>query len=171
MPKQTPDPLAIESRLLELAYTTDIKITAPALAYFAPCAIDDAAQVLEDLAARDRLQMDVDDDGTLVYRVPARQKLAPLRPQLQAWSAWPRPQPERRASPAVAAALTVLVPGAGHLYAGRVLAALMWFVVVSAAYSLIFPGLLMHLICILSAARSAAVRQLTTGRTPLALAA
>lgn len=44
---------AIERRPLDLAYTTTAKLTATALAYYAPCSIDDATLVLDDLAARD----------------------------------------------------------------------------------------------------------------------
>ncbi|HEY5922142.1 MAG TPA: hypothetical protein VIV11_10750, partial [Kofleriaceae bacterium] len=58
------DPSAIEARLLELAHTTDAKITAPALAYFAPCSLADANKVLDDLAAHEQLSMDIEDDGT-----------------------------------------------------------------------------------------------------------
>jgi hypothetical protein len=151
---------AIEERLLELAHTTDAKITAAALAYFAPCSMDDASRVLDDLAARDRLSMEIEDDGTVVYHLLGRQKLV---------RSAPRPGPAfaretalvqlargpREASPLLAAALSVLVPGAGHLYAGRIVGALVWFLVVSAAYALIFPGLLLHLFSIVSAASAA----------------
>ena len=60
-PKRGPN--AIERRLLDLAYTTSLEITATSLAYFAPCSIDDADAVLSDLTARNRLQMDISDDG------------------------------------------------------------------------------------------------------------
>src|SRR5215510_9858165 len=70
------DASAIEARLLELAHTTEAKLTAPALAYFAPCSLEDAGRLLDDLTARDRLSMEVEDDGTIVYHMPGRQKLA-----------------------------------------------------------------------------------------------
>ena len=47
------------------------------------------------------------------------------------------------------------LPGAGHLYAGRFLAAVLWFLVVGAGYALILPGLILHLFCIASAASAA----------------
>jgi hypothetical protein len=146
------DPSEIEGRLLELAHTTDAKITAPALAYFAPCSLDDAARVLDDLAARDRLSMDVEDDGTIVYHLLGRQQLArSLRPSALV----PIGPAHREASPLAAAVLSVVIPGAGHLYAGRVVAALLWFLVVSLGYVLILPGLLLHLFSIVSAASAA----------------
>jgi hypothetical protein len=156
---------AIEARLLELAHTTDAKITAAALAYFVPCSLDDATRVLDDLTARDRLSMEIEDDGTIVYHLLGRQKLARSlhAPQTALVPIAPAP---RTASPMLAAALSVVVPGAGHLYAGRIAAALVWFLVVSAGYALFFPGLLLHLFNILSA-HSAARRLNSASRQPL----
>src|SRR5215468_5250495 len=150
------DASAIEQRLLELAHTTDAKLTAPALAYFAPCSLEDAGRVLDDLAARDRLSMEIEDDGTVVYHMPGRQKLspppaAPLSPPLLV----PAVRPSHGPSPLLAAALSALVPGAGHLYAERPIAAVLWFLVVALGYTLLFPGLVLHLFSIASAATSA----------------
>ena len=166
MAKRPLDASAIERRLLDLAYTTDAKITATALAYYAPCSIDDAARVLDDLTAHDRLRMDIEDDGTVVYHLLGRQKLAPAAP-----SAPPlvRVISPRAVSPMLAAALTVLVPGAGHLYARHVIAAVAWFAAVSLGYALILPGLLLHLASIVSAAGAA--HRLNGARAPLLLGA
>lgn len=150
---------AIEARLLELAHTTEAKITAPALAYFAPCSLDDAGRVLDDLAARDRLSMEIEDDGTVVYQMPGRQKLAapppspttpPLSPALVRMA-----QSSRGPSPLLAALLSALIPGAGHLYAERPVAAILWFLVVGLGYTLLLPGLVLHMFSIASAASSA----------------
>jgi hypothetical protein len=157
----------IERRLLELAHTTDAKLTAAALAYFAPCSLDDAARVLEGLAARDRLTMDVEDDGTIVYQLPGRQKLAPVARALR--PALIRRPAARAASPLAAMALGLFVPGLGHLYAGRAFSALLWFVVVSMGYVLLLPGLVLHLFSLASAARAA--RRLDEPRRPLQLVA
>lgn len=170
------DASAIEQRLLELAHTTDAKLTAPALAYFAPCSIDDAERVLEGLAARSRLTMEVEDDGTVVYQLPGRQKLAPRAASAPGGEAARRvlepalvrvPPRHRQANPVVAAALSLLVPGAGHLYSGRVLGAFLWFLVVTAGYVLLLPGLVLHLFSIASAAASA--HQLNMATRPLLL--
>lgn len=159
------DASAIEQRLLELAHTTDAKITAPALAYFAPCSLDDATRVLDDLTTRNRLSMEIEDDGTIVYQMFGRQKLAPALP-LPPPTALVRSAGGRAdASPLIAAVLSVIVPGAGHLYAGRVVAALLWFLVVGMGYALLFPGLVLHLFSIVSAASAA--RRLDTPRPPL----
>ena len=76
---RTDDPGVIEHRLLELAYTTDAKITAPVLAYYAMCSIEDAERVLDNLVAKERISMEIAEDGTIFYEVPDRQKLTPRR--------------------------------------------------------------------------------------------
>ena len=146
----------IERRLLELAHTTDAKLTAPALAYFAPCSLDDATAVLDDLAARDRMGMDIEDDGTIVYRLYGRQRLsAPPAVPHSAAALMPVEPAHRRVSALVAAALTAVIPGAGHLYTGRIVAAIAWFLIVGAGYALILPGIVLHLLCMASAAAEA----------------
>lgn len=164
MAKRPLDATAIERRLLDLAYTTDAKITATALAYYAPCSIDDAARVLDDLTAHDRLRMDIEDDGTVVYHLLGRQKLAPAAAPPPARVISPR---IGAVSPMLAAMLTVLVPGAGHLYARHLVAAVAWFAAVSLGYALILPGLLLHLASIVSAAGAA--HRLNAARAPLLL--
>jgi hypothetical protein len=156
---------AIEARLLELAHTTDAKITAPALAYVAPCSLDDAGRVLDDLAARDRLTMEIEDDGTVVYHMPGRQKLAappPPSPSLSPLA--PVVRASYGPSPLFAGLLSALIPGAGHLYAERPIAAILWFVVVGIGYTVLLPGLILHLFSIAAAASSARARRLEAAR-------
>ena len=170
--QRTKDPALIEARLLELAHTTDAKITAPALAYFAPCSLDDAARVLEDLAGKGQLGMEIQDDGSIVYELLGRQHMkhaAVKQPQPLALVPIAHP-PRREASSLLAAVLSVWMPGAGHLYAGRFAAAVLWFLVVGAGYALILPGLILHLFCIASAA-SAARRVSAPPERPLLAAA
>jgi TM2 domain-containing membrane protein YozV len=158
--KRTSDREIIEHRLLELAYTTDARITPSVLAFFVPCSIEDAEKVLDDLTAHERVHMDVDDDGRITYIVPDRQKLEiqqePPPMQLTRLSHVPLAIRHRSPSPLLAAGLSMLIPGAGQLYAGRIVSAVLWFMIVSAGYALILPGLLLHLFCMASAARAAA---------------
>jgi len=60
---------------------------------------------------------------------------------------------ERNApSPGIAAVLSVVIPGLGQVYSGRLFAGAMWFLGTAAAYSLILvPGFLVHAFCIWSA--------------------
>jgi len=160
MTNRTTDHDEIEHRLLELVYTTDAKITAPVLAYYAPCSIEDAERVLENLAAHERITMEIEDDGTVAYHVRDRQKLPRLerettRALTVAELRMPTLRGNRPASPGVAAFLSLVLPGAGQVYTGGVLSGILWFLLVSAGYTLLIPGLFLHLLCIASAATSA----------------
>lgn len=182
------DPSAIEARLLELAHTTDAKITAAALAYFAPCSIEDASKVLDGLAVKDQLSIEVDDNGVVYYEMPGRQQIKAPPMWRQAGS--PRLPETMRAlapivprsvvryqpyihmpSPMLAGLLTLFIPGAGHLYAGKWVSALLWFLVVGAGYTLLFPGLVLHMFATVSAAAAASrvrFRALAAGAPPQA---
>lgn len=163
---RTNDPAVIEHRLLDLAYTTDSVITAPLLAYYTPCSIADAERVLERLCTEGRIEMDVDDNGAIHYSVPNRQKLPRPRTSTSLLT-YENPYALQRTSDmsllerhqpnaAAAAVLSMIVPGAGQLYAGRPLSAIAWFMLVTMGYlMLIVPGVLLHVMCIASAAASA----------------
>ena len=162
MMQRTNDVGVIEHRLLELAYTTDARITAPVLAYYAGCSIEGAEKVLDNLVARERIAMEIGDDGTIEYVIADRQKLKPRdegpSPQRALANIQPAPialRHNREANPGLAAVLSVFMPGAGQLYAGRMVGALLWFLAVSAGYYLVLPGLILHVFCVVSAASSA----------------
>jgi TM2 domain-containing membrane protein YozV len=153
---RTSDPAVIEHRLLDLAYTTDTAITAPVLAYYTPCSIEDADKVLSRLTAEDRLRMDIDDEGNVTYILPGRARVHAPRPMALVRETDRAIAQRHPPNSAVAAVLSLVVPGAGQLYAGRPLAAIAWFFVVSMGYlMLIFPGLVLHILCIASAAAAA----------------
>ncbi len=59
--------------------------------------------------------------------------------------------------PGIAAVLSVLIPGLGQGYAGRLLAGGLWFLATGLAYwAILVPGFVFHALCIWSAYRSAA---------------
>jgi TM2 domain-containing membrane protein YozV len=156
---RTSDPAVIEHRLLDLAYTTDSPLSPQLLAYYAPCSIEDAEKVLDSLVAQDRLRLEVDDNGGIHYEMPNRVRIQPPRALVRMT---PAPLATRPANAAIAAVLSLIVPGAGHLYAGRPLSAVLWFVLVSLGYLLlIVPGVVLHVLCIASAA--SATHQLRPG--------
>lgn len=60
---------------------------------------------------------------------------------------------ERRWSPALAAVLSLLLPGLGQLYKGQLLNAVAWFLLVGFGYlALVLPGLVLHFFCVVGAA-------------------
>lgn len=59
-------------------------------------------------------------------------------------------------SAGVAAVLSLVIPGAGQMYAGSVGGGIAWLIFVVLGYlAFVVPGLILHLLCILSAASSA----------------
>jgi TM2 domain-containing membrane protein YozV len=62
----------------------------------------------------------------------------------------------RAPNPGLAAVLSVVIPGLGQLYAGRLLGGAIWFLATGFAYSaVLLPGFLVHAFCIWSAYVSA----------------
>jgi hypothetical protein len=63
------------------------------------------------------------------------------------------PPMTRRWHPGVAAVLSLVIPGAGQLYKGQVGIGLLWLIFVVLGYVLfVVPGLILHIICIVTAA-------------------
>lgn len=62
----------------------------------------------------------------------------------------------RSPHPGIAAVLSVVAPGLGHVYAGRLLAGAVWFLATGFSYwALILPGFLVHALSIYFAYRAA----------------
>lgn len=60
---------------------------------------------------------------------------------------------ERFWSPGIAAVLSLFIPGAGQMYKGQIFAGIAWLIAVVIGYFLlIIPGLVLHLLCIITAA-------------------
>ena len=62
-------------------------------------------------------------------------------------------QQENDWQPGVAAVLSLVIPGAGQIYKGRIGAGLVWLICTVLGYvALILPGIIIHIICIVNAA-------------------
>jgi TM2 domain-containing membrane protein YozV len=62
----------------------------------------------------------------------------------------------RAPSPGIAAVLSVLIPGLGQVYCGRLLAGGIWFLATSFFYwAVLLPGFVAHALCVWSAYQSA----------------
>jgi|SRR3989339_1412030 len=60
---------------------------------------------------------------------------------------------EKKWSPGVAAVLSLIIPGAGQMYKGQVGRGLLLLILITGGYALfVFPGLILHLLCIVDAA-------------------
>jgi TM2 domain-containing membrane protein YozV len=61
---------------------------------------------------------------------------------------------ETKLNSGVAAVLSLVIPGAGQMYRGRIAAGLLWLFATAGGYLLcVVPGLVLHLLCIFKAAR------------------
>ena len=64
--------------------------------------------------------------------------------------------PPRAPSPGLAAVLSVIIPGLGHVYAGRLIAGLVWFACTGFGYwAILVPGVILHGLAIWFAYRAA----------------
>ncbi len=62
----------------------------------------------------------------------------------------------RAPSPGIAAVLSVLIPGLGQVYAGRLVAGGLWFLATALFYwAILLPGFIAHALCVWSAYDSA----------------
>ena len=79
-----------------------------------------------------------------------------MREEFESWDETGEVRVRRLPSPGVAAVLAVLIPGLGHVYAGRLVAGGVWFLAISFAYwAILVPGFLLHAISIWTAYRCA----------------
>ncbi|MGZ3405701.1 MAG: hypothetical protein ACXVDD_18320 [Polyangia bacterium] len=140
-----------EVRFLEFAYqsTTTLNVTSVAHALRIPTAV--ASDRLEDMAARDVIGRDVDDEGNVFFTIPGRPTARPpANPPLTTTAA--PGQLQHISAPAEGTAvaaliLNIFVPGVGSLVAGRtsigVAQLVMWVVAFPLCIVLIgFPMLL-----------------------------
>lgn len=56
-------------------------------------------------------------------------------------------------NPALALILSIFLPGLGHLYKRKVISGIIWFIIVVIGYIMfIVPGIILHILCIISSA-------------------
>ena len=56
-------------------------------------------------------------------------------------------------SPTVAGLLSFIIPDVGQMYKGKIFAGILWLIFTSIGYAMIiFPGIILHIICIATAA-------------------
>jgi hypothetical protein len=140
---------AFEQRVLDVLFTTTIPITPAHMAWVVHLPIAEAEKHLERMVESGILHKECDvETGAVSYVYPQRALLEKREPHALLPIA-PRPL----YSPALAAALSILLPGAGHLYSAREKAGVLWMFATLAGYvCLIVPGIILHILCVASAA-------------------
>jgi hypothetical protein len=169
---------AFERLVLRVLFETHDPLTTPHIAYLAGIPIERAERYLGRMVEQGTLVPRLGPDEVVEYVFPGRRKLdGERRIASRGWNAiaaaGPSPQErahmplgegaegetgegaEEGANAATAVLLSVLVPGAGHIYAGRSGAGVAWMATTLAGYACcLLPGLFLHGLCLVSAAHT-----------------
>src|SRR4051794_7475875 len=105
-----------ERLVLRLLFETDVPLTAISVAYLGGLSVRTAERHLARMVEEGSLLVRSDAAGNIEYYVPDRQRVA-----REGQSVAPTPELFARppASPLTALLLSMVIPGAGHIYAGR----------------------------------------------------
>ena len=151
-----------EQLVLRVLFETEVPVTAAHTAYLARVSVRGAERHLARMVEQGTLFVrTAASDGVVEYYYPGRKPLVaaaggigvgppsitigdPLLVSL-------RPRP----NPMTSVLLSMLIPGAGHIYSGRASSGVAWMATTLMGYACCFlPGLFLHGLCLVSAARS-----------------
>jgi TM2 domain-containing membrane protein YozV len=150
-----------EQLVLKVLFETDVAVTAAHVAYLGRISVRTAERHLARMVEQGTLIVRTSSAGVIEYVYPGRK---PIATSLGGASVGPppvsagdtffltlRPKP----SPITAVMLSMLIPGAGHIYAGRAGAGVAWMATTLMGYACCFlPGLFLHGLCLVSAAQT-----------------
>jgi TM2 domain-containing membrane protein YozV len=140
-----------EVRFLEFAYQTTATLNVPSVAHALRMRTAEVSDKLEDMAARDVIGREVDDEGNVFFTIPGRPNARPSANPPLARVGQPgeivHVSPPSEGTAVTALVLNIIIPGAGSLVAGRtsqgVIQLVMWVVSFPLCLVLIgFPMLL-----------------------------
>jgi TM2 domain-containing membrane protein YozV len=154
-----------EQLVLRVLFETDVPVTAAHTAYLARISVRGAERHLARMVEQGTLMVRASASGGLVeYYYPGR------KPLVTAASSFGVGPPSitigdpflgairSRPNPMTSVLLSMLIPGAGHIYAGRAGSGVAWMATTLMGYACCFlPGLFLHGLCLVSAARTARV--------------
>jgi hypothetical protein len=160
---------AFEQLALQVLFETGEPLGAAHLAYLAGIPVRRAERFLGRMAEQGSVIPHVGADGSVEYVFPARRskrrreaaagdeaasnELVVFPSDVQEVEGDETTGPEFNSATAVL--LSVLVPGAGHIYAGRSGAGVAWMATTLAGYACcLLPGLFLHGLCLVSAAHA-----------------
>lgn len=141
-----------ERLVLRVLFESDTAVTAVHLAYLGGVSVRAAERHLARMVAAGTLFVRANAAGQVEYYFPGRKSVVG-DPGI--FESLRRPT----SNPLTAVMLSMVVPGAGHIYAGRTGVGVAWMATTLAGYACFFlPGLFLHGLCLVSAAN---VRQVT----------
>ena len=157
-----------EQLVLKVLFETDVPVTAAHVAYLGRISVRTAERHLARMVEQGTLNVRTNAAGIVEYIYPGRKPLA-ARVHSDVSVGPPaisvpmqglgndgffltlRPRP----NPVTSVMLSMLIPGAGHIYAGRPGAGVAWMATTLMGYACCFlPGLFLHGLCLVSAAQT-----------------
>jgi hypothetical protein len=151
-----------EQLVLKVLFETEVPVTAAHTAYLGRISVRTAERHLARMVEQGTLLVRTSGaDGVVEYYYPGRKPIPPAVTALATvgppsivigdpFLMSPRPRP----NPVTSVLLSMLIPGAGHIYAGRAGTGVAWMATTLMGYACCFlPGLFLHGLCLVSAAR------------------
>lgn len=150
-----------EQLVLKVLFETDVPVTAAHVAYLGRISVRTAERHLARMVEHGTLTVRTSAAGIVEYVYPGRRPITTAvgnatvgPPPVSVGDSFfltLRPKP----SPVTAVMLSMLIPGAGHIYAGRAGVGVAWMATTLMGYACCFlPGLFLHGLCLVSAAQS-----------------
>ena len=140
-----------EVRFLEFAYQSTVTLNVPAVAHALRMPTAEVSDKLEDMAARDVIGREIDDEGNVFFTIPGRPNERPAAnpplTRVKQPGEMVHVSPPSEGTAVTALVLNIIIPGVGSLVAGRtsqgVVQLVMWVVSFPLMFVLIgFPMLL-----------------------------
>jgi TM2 domain-containing membrane protein YozV len=158
----------LEQLVLKVLFETDVPVTAAHIAYLGRISVRQAERHLARMVEHGTLLVRTGStasstasstEGVVEYYYPGRKPIAaasstavgpPAITLIDPFLISLRPSP----SPITSVLLSMLIPGAGHIYSGRAGSGVAWMATTLMGYACFFlPGLFLHGLCLVSAAR------------------
>ena len=153
-----------EQLVLKVLFETEVPVTAAHVAYLGRISVRTAERHLARMVEQGTLNVRTNAAGIVEYVYPGRKPLTarvassdlavgppPISVSDGGFFLTLRPRP----NPVTSVMLSMLIPGAGHIYSGRPGAGIAWMATTLMGYACCFlPGLFLHGLCLFSAAQT-----------------
>jgi hypothetical protein len=153
-----------EQLVLRVLFETDVAITAAHVAYLGRISVRGAERHLARMVEHGTLIVRTSAAGIIEYVYPGRKPILANSNLSTSTAIGPPPislgesfflTARPKHSPVTAVMLSMLIPGAGHIYSGRPGAGVAWMATTLMGYACCFlPGLFLHGLCLVSAAQT-----------------
>jgi hypothetical protein len=153
-----------EQLVLRVLFETDVAITAAHVAYLGRISVRTAERHLARMVEHGTLIVRTSAAGIIEYVYPGRKPIVASGSLSTTSTIGPPPislgesfflTARPKHSPVSAVMLSMLIPGAGHIYSGRPGAGVAWMATTLMGYACCFlPGLFLHGLCLVSAAQT-----------------